>query len=46
MRNESELLQEFKRGDDNTPSYWRARVTLEVLFDLRTLMTELVKKLS
>lgn len=46
MRSESELVTEFKRGEDNTPAYWRERVTLEVLLDLRTLMSELVKKLS
>lgn len=46
MRSEQELMSEFKRGEDNTSSYWRERVMVEVLLDLRSLISELVKKLS
>jgi hypothetical protein len=45
MRSESELLVDFKRGDDNSQAYWRERVMVEVLLDIRSLMKQLVSKL-
>lgn len=42
MRNESELMSDFKRGDDNSHSYWRERILLEVLMDIRSLLARFV----
>lgn len=45
MRSEAELIVEFKRGEDNSPQYWRDRIILEVLLDIRSLMRTVAEKL-
>ena len=44
MRNESEILSEFNRGNDNSSAYWRERMLLELLIDVRTLLAKLVNR--
>lgn len=44
MRNESDILVEFNRGNDNSPAYWRERMLLELLIDVRSLLAKLASR--
>jgi hypothetical protein len=44
MRSETDIASEFKTGHDNSPSYWRDRMLLEVLLDIRSLLSKLVSR--
>ena len=42
MRSEPELMSKFKEGEEATPGYQRERVMLEVMLDVRSLLSQIL----
>ncbi len=42
MRSKFEILNDFRKGDDNSANVHRERAMLEVLFDVRDLLERVV----
>lgn len=42
MRSENELMTMFKSGEEDSAAYRRERAAIEVMFDVRSLLSQLV----